>query len=62
MPIGSFTRQIRSRSRILNPRLTREVDASSCESAVRPSLAGMVVGEKNRCILVTGPNSAIARV
>jgi hypothetical protein len=50
-------------SRILNARLTSEVDASSCEqSAVRQSLADMVVGEKNRGILVTGPNSAIARV
>jgi len=49
-------------SRLLNARLTGEVDASSCEeSAVHQSLAGMVVGEKNRCILVTGPNSAIAR-
>ena len=40
-------------SRLLHARLTGEVDASSCEeSVVRQSLAGMVVGEKNRCIQI----------
>ena len=61
-PADPFATPAPRASRILNARLTREVDASSCEqSSVRQSLAGMVVGKKNRCILVTGPNGGIAR-
>src|SRR6266851_72202 len=36
----------------LDTRLTREVDASACEQTrERQSLAGMLVGENNRCLL-----------
>jgi hypothetical protein len=38
--------------------VAREVDAGSCkQSGVRQSVAGIVVGEKNRCIQI----SALAR-
>jgi hypothetical protein len=39
-----------------NARAVREVDAGSCEqSGVRQSVAGIVVGEKNRCISEGAP-------
>ena len=42
--------------RRLNARVAREVDAGSCEqSDARQSVAGIVVGEKNRCLRITAP-------
>src|SRR5688572_1682306 len=41
------------RARDVNGRVAGEVDASTCEQgAIRQSLTGMVVGDKNRCIRV----------
>src|SRR6478735_8775201 len=37
--------------RVFNARVARDVDAGSCEQGgVRQSVAGMVAGEKNRCV------------
>jgi hypothetical protein len=39
--------------RVLNARVATEVDASTCEQiGARQSLAGIVVGEKNRCVRI----------
>jgi hypothetical protein len=38
--------------------VTREVDASTSEqSGVRQSFAGIVVGEKNRCVRISVPDA-----
>ena len=44
--------------RVVNARVAREVDAGSCaQSVVRQSVAGIVVGEKNRCIRIRVPGA-----
>ena len=46
-----------------NARVAREVDAGSCDqSGVRQSVAGIVVGEKNRCIQITAPGAGSVAV
>lgn len=48
--------------RLLNARVAREVDASTCEQGtIGQSLAGIVVGDKNRCIRASasGANSRL---
>jgi hypothetical protein len=51
--------------RVLNARLTKEVDASTCEQSHGfQSLVGIVVGEKNRCVRIgvaEAPRGAIPR-
>ncbi len=55
---GPIVRQIRRAPRVFNARMAREVDAGSCEqSGVRQSVAGIVVGEKNRCIRISAPGA-----
>jgi hypothetical protein len=53
-----MVRRILRAPRVFNAQVAREVDAGSCEqSDARQSVAGIVVGEKNRCILITAPSA-----
>ena len=48
---GTIVRQVPRAPRVFNAQVGREVDAGLCEqSDVRQSVAGIVVGEKNRCL------------
>ena len=53
---GPIVRQIPQTRRVFNARVAREVDAALCEqSCLHRPVAGIVVGEKNRCIRIGAP-------
>lgn len=59
----SIAHQIPRAPHVVNARVAREVDAGSCDqSGVRQSVAGIVVGEKNRCIQITAPGAGSVAV
>jgi len=55
--VGPFARQIRAGLAASTWRLAREVDTSPCEQGgAGQSLAGTLVGEKNRCLPISAPD------